>query len=110
MDRLVTDLLALLETEREHLRRGDLAAAAALIPRKTACVERLERKGVTHPIDTLAEAAAVNLRLLEAAKSGIESARARLTVIRDGVTTSTYSERGQRTRITAKKPELERRA
>ncbi|CAM4064710.1 hypothetical protein [Palleronia rufa] len=110
MDRLVADLLALLEAERAHLRRGDLAAAAALIPRKTACVEKLERKGITRPIDALTEAAELNLKLLDAAKSGVEAARDRLTVIRDGVTTSTYSERGQRTRIAAVRPELERRA
>ena len=86
------------------------AIRAAQLGLKTACVEKLERKGITRPIDALTEAAELNLKLLDAAKSGVEAARDRLTVIRDGVTTSTYSERGQRTRIAAVRPELERRA
>ncbi len=111
MTRPARDLIRLLDRERELLRAGDAAGAAALLARKSELVDRIERDGAdARLLDEIRRKAERNAPLLQSARDGIAAARLRITAILGGVTTQTYSAQGQATALDSGRRTLERRA
>lgn len=65
----------LLREQRDALRSGRLDALASLVPRLEEAVEQLAQAGATGDLARLREAAAENLTLLAAARTGVDRAR-----------------------------------
>ena len=100
MSRTARNLIRLLEKERALLRGGNLAEAAALLPRKVELAEKLEHDGATPEVLVdLRAAAERNMPLLEAARKGARSAQKVVRALAGGVRTQTYSAAGRTTAI-----------
>lgn len=110
-------LAALLVQERAALARGDFARLEALVPRKTALVDRLEQAGpvpespanraLAAEIRGLAER---NAHLFEAAIAGVREARALLSRGRERGRGQTYGRDGARAMLEPPASNLQRRA
>lgn len=111
MTKAARDLIRLLDRERDLLKRGAPAEAAALAPKKVELADRIERDGA--PADLLEKVRAGaerNLPLLQAAKAGTEAAQTRVRGILGGVQTQTYSAEGHATALQGGQRKVERRA
>lgn len=114
-------LAALLRQERAALMRGDYARLDALVPRKTALLERLEKvapppvgqagRQAMHALATeIRTNAERNARLFQAAIAGIRDARTLLARARDGGRGQTYGRNGARATLEPPAGSLHRRA
>ncbi|NBD30202.1 MAG: flagellar biosynthesis protein FlgN [Alphaproteobacteria bacterium] len=112
MPDLATRFEEVMQSERQVLRRGDLAALEKLAPEKEALADAVSDGGaLTRPqlerIRTLLER---NRRLLAAAQDGVRDVQARLEEqkrLRQGMTT--YDKSGHEARIASPRPATERR-
>ncbi len=111
LDWHLTKLMKLLERERAHLLRGDLAAAAELSDGKERLLEKLDISGLDAPrLRRLTTSASRNERLIAAAREGVSAARQRLQQIRQGPGVRTYMANGTRETIRPPQTSLHKRA
>ena len=74
---------ALLETERDALLKGNLAALTALAPRKEALIDALKDAACTRPaLERLDKKVKRNQLLLDGAMEGIRAVAGRLAAVR----------------------------
>ncbi|TDL81530.1 hypothetical protein E2L08_05270 [Palleronia sediminis] len=112
MDDAAERAAALLTEERRLLLAGDLGGLATLLPQKEALAEALRGMKMTvADLEALRRDTARNRALLDAARNGLEAARARIDDIREASQPRTYSRRGERRCLDgASGGKLERRA
>jgi flagellar biosynthesis/type III secretory pathway chaperone len=112
MTDVVARLSALLEAERQALRKGDIATLTELTPQKTTLADDLSQLAALSQAqrDEMQVLLDRNRRLLAAARDGVRDVQARLQEqqrLRQGMTT--YDRSGQENRIGAARPGTERR-
>jgi flagellar biosynthesis/type III secretory pathway chaperone len=110
-DKMLRQLEAVLDEERQHLLSGDLIRLTQLAKRKVNLSAALAIDDLPH--DVLARFAGLSARnqtLLEAARDGLNAARKRLGEIQRGAPMGTYSREGEKSEYAKPVRTLQRRA
>lgn len=112
MNRIIDELIDLLHVERKILLSGNVGELSRLLELKTRLFARLELGGVQKApeLSEIARLAKRNLRLLEAAKKGIQSASARFDPTSTDRILTTYGMDGRKQSITPISGGFEHRA
>jgi len=104
-------MVALLDRERDFLRRGDVRGAADLADAKERLIAALlARQPSADEVETLRRKADRNQALVDAAARGIAAARDRLDAIRRGRDIHAYAANGTREVIRPPENRLQKRA
>lgn len=112
MSRVVDELIDLLHKERSILLKGDLGALSKIQHLKSSLFEKLTKDAGQHTeeFSELIVLAKRNLRLLDAAKKGIRSARARFDPASADRVLTTYGIDGRKQSVSSGIGGFERRA
>jgi len=110
-EKLVRQLVIVLNEERQHLLSGDLGRLPRLAKRKEQLITALAAQHLPHETLTrLANLSEHNQSLFNAAREGLVSALARLAELQRGAPMGIYSRLGEKTEYTKPIRTLHRRA
>ena len=110
---IVAELEDVLKREQDSLLKGDFAALGNLIERKAALAERLSKKRPDLPEEVyrhLVDQASKNEALLSSAQRGLQAAMSQIRHATQTVEQTTYSQNGERQKLSRKPSSVTQKA